>query len=315
MKTAMPEPHPVPPLQQRAPAVLPPGHHVMRVVEPWPVLVERINRRLDDLLPVVPRPGLRPNPLAPSMRHAVLGEGKRVRALLALQAGRELGADDAAAVDAGCAVELLHAASLVFDDLPAMDNAEFRRGQPATHVAHGEATAMLAAVSLIAQAFSVVGALTQLSADARCAMVDVLAFTIGSEGMAAGQQSDVATLPGTPDLHLVEQVGGQKTGSLFVAAVELGALAGQADAEQRARLRSYARHVGLAFQIADDLEDEGEDEGRDTYVGLLGRAGARALLHQHLDTAHGELLQPCGGLMQLTQALFAAHLAPQERVV
>lgn len=283
---------------------------------PWRARVAEIDRRLEQLLPVTgagaPHPAV--HPLAHAMRHAVLAPGKRVRALLALQAGRELGADAAAALDAGCAVELLHAASLVFDDLPAMDDAPLRRGQPSTHVAHGEATAMLAAVSLIAQAFSLVNGLAQLPAEARCAMVGVLASAIGSEGMAGGQQRDVAPPVGQTDLHWMEQVGEQKTGSLFVAAIELGALAGGADALQRARLRRYAQHVGVAFQIADDLTDEDEDAGRDTYVGLLGRGGALALLHEHLRGARAELLQPRGALMQLTQALFAAHLGPQEQV-
>lgn len=311
----MPETQLVPPLQRSAPAAVPAGQPPgPRGAEPWPALVAQVDQRLAALLPLAPRAGGRPDPLAPSMRHAVLGQGKRVRALLAMQAGRELGADAAAALDAGCAVELLHAASLVFDDLPAMDNAELRRGQPATHRVHGEATAMLAAVSLIAQAFALVSAQVQLPAEARCAMVDVLACTIGSQGMAAGQLRDVASLAGMCDLRHVEQVNEQKTGSLFVAAVELGALAGQADAAQRARLRSYAHHLGLAFQIADDLVDEDEDAGRDTYVGLLGRAGAQALLRKHLQAARAELLQPQGGLMHLTQALFAAHLGPQERV-
>ena len=282
-------------------------------MERWPAVVQRINHRLGCLLPLAPGGAASTPPLTASMRHAVLGPGKRVRALLAWQAGHELGAEDGAALDAGCAVEMLHAASLVIDDLPAMDDALLRRGQPATHVVHGEATAMLAAVSLIAQAFALVNGLEQLPAEARCAMVGVLADTVGSEGMAAGQLGDMTPLAGQADLHRVEQVGERKTGSLFVAAVELGALAGHADATQRARLRRYAQHVGLAFQIADDLLDEAEDAGRDTYVGLLGRTGAQALLRQHLQAARGELLQPRGGLMQLTQALFAAHLGPQER--
>lgn len=283
--------------------------------EAWPDMVGRINDRLAGLLPLAPGGAASPNPLIPSMRHALLGPGKRVRALLAWQAGRDLRADDGAALDAGCAVEMLHAASLVFDDLPAMDDAALRRGQPATHVVHGQATAMLAAVSLIAQAFGLVNGLGQLPAEARCAMVGVLAETVGSEGMAAGQLGDMTPLSCPADLRRLEQVGERKTGSLFVAAVELGALAGQADAAQRARLRRYAQHLGLAFQIADDLMDEDEDAGRDTCVGLLGRAGAQALLRQHLHAARGELLQPRGGLMQLTQALFAAHLGPQERGV
>ncbi|WP_052736201.1 polyprenyl synthetase family protein [Aquincola tertiaricarbonis] len=310
----MPETHLMPPQPRCAPAAAAPGPTAVGGAQPWPALVDRINQRLDELLPLVPHASSQPNPLAPAMRHAVLGMGKRVRALLALQAARELEADDAMALDAGCAIEMLHAASLVLDDLPAMDDAPLRRGQPATHLVFGEATAMLTAVSLIARAFALVGGLTQVSAEARCAMVAVLACTIGSEGMSAGQQCDVAPAPGRANLRLVEQVGEQKTGSLFVAAVELGALAGQASAAQRARLRSYAQHVGLAFQIADDLVDEDEDTGRDTYVGLLGRGGAQALLRKHVQAARGELLQPRGGLMQLTHALFAAHLGPQERM-
>lgn len=250
--------------------------------------------------------------LAQAMRYALLGPGKRVRALLALAAGHEAGAPREVALALGCAVEMLHAASLVVDDLPAMDDAAQRRGRAATHRVHGEAVAMLAAIGLIAQAFAVVGGLASVPPAARAAMVQALARAIGAEGLCGGQLGDLAGAAGG-GLDALHHVGRRKTGALFVAAVELGALAGGAGGPRRAQLVGCAQHVGLAFQVCDDLADAGEDDGRPTYVSVLGRGGAQAVLRQHVDAARAQLGADGGALDRLVLALFAAPLGPAAR--
>jgi geranylgeranyl diphosphate synthase, type II len=269
-------------------------------------LVEAVHHRLGTLLPL-PHGGA--DPLCDAMRHALLGPGKRVRAVLTVLAGRELGGPDASVLAAGCALEMLHAASLVVDDLPAMDDAQLRRGRAATHVAHGEALATLAAIGLIARAFGVVSGLTELNGQARSAMAASLARAIGPEGLCGGQMGDLDAGPSMLQIDTLNQIGNRKTAVLFVAAVELAGAAAGASAARLARLRLYAQHLGLAFQICDDLADDGEDGARPTYVRLLGRSGAEALLRQHVDSARAQLSQARGPLGRLLDVVFERHLA------
>lgn len=277
--------------------------------EPWsrPLpdagVVQAIDAHLATLLPDAA------DPLVQAMRYALLGPGKRVRALLALAAGRETGASHEVALQIGCALEMLHAASLVVDDLPAMDDAEQRRGRAATHRVHGEAVALLAAIGLIAQAFAVVGALAAVPGAARAAMVRTLARAIGAEGLCGGQLGDLRAGPAGGSLQALHHIGRRKTGALFVAAVELNALAAGAGGQRLAQLHGYAHHLGLAFQVCDDLADAGEDDGRATYVSVLGRRGAQAALRQHVEAARGHVGADGGPLDRLVLALFAPHLA------
>ncbi len=245
----------------------------------------------DDRLMVAPR-------LEAAMAHGVLGNGKRLRALLVYAAGRAMGAEDEDLDPAAAAIELIHAYSLVHDDLPAMDDDDLRRGRPTVHRAFDEASAILAGDALQTLAF-------ELLADAGhsrlAAMVRTLAGASGRDGMAAGQALDLQTLGDSLDVETLANVHRHKTGALIRAAVRLGGLAGACESDPRlVALDDYGAAIGLAFQIQDDILDvvgdtqtlgkaSGADAARDkpTYPSLLGLDGARAktqgLLEQALD--------------------------------
>ena len=255
---------------------------------------------LDDLQGTEPR-------LLAAMRHAVLLGGKRMRPLLAYASGHACGADDASLDAPAAAVELVHAYSLVHDDLPAMDDDALRRGQPTVHVAFDEATAILAGDALQALAFSVL-ARAQLPDARRVAMLAELASASGAGGMCGGQAHDLAATGGaTIALDALERLHAMKTGALLRAAVRLGAIAADAGAATRAALDAYADALGLAFQIRDDLLDiegdsatlgktAGKDVAQDkaTFPALLGVDASRARLRQ-LAQAMQDALAACGG--------------------
>ncbi len=246
---------------------------------------------LDRFLPAA---DAEPGPLVAAMRYAVLGGGKRIRMLLAWAAADAVGAEPERADPAAAAVELIHAYSLVHDDLPAMDDDALRRGRPSCHVAFGEATAILAGDALQALAFEVLATDDVLAARPLrlLEMVVRLGRACGSSGMAGGQAVDLAAVGRQLDLDALAAMHRMKTGALIRAAVTLGALAaGADDPAVLAALDRHADHVGLAFQIRDDLLDvegetesigkrQGADAERDkpTYVSLLGLDGARAAL-------------------------------------
>jgi farnesyl diphosphate synthase/geranylgeranyl diphosphate synthase type II len=221
-----------------------------------------------------------------AMRHGVLVGGKRLRPVLVYAAGSALGAADDALDAPAMAIELIHAYSLVHDDLPAMDDDDLRRGQPTVHRAYDEATAILAGDALQALAFEVLAR----SAQPRLpAMIRTLAEAAGRDGMVAGQALDLAAVGGHPDVAALAAMHGHKTGALIRAAVRLGGLAAVAEEDPRlAALDDYARAIGLAFQIHDDVLDvtgdaatlgkaTGADAARDkpTYPTLMGLDGAR----------------------------------------
>jgi len=230
--------------------------------------------------------------LGEAMRHAVLLGGKRMRPLLAYAAGTAFGADDATLDAPAAAIELVHAYSLVHDDLPAMDDDALRRGQPTVHVAFDEATAILAGDALQSLAFA-------LLADAACddarrvALLRELAVASGAGGMCGGQALDLAATgqgAGTT-IAALEQLHALKTGALIRAAVRMGAIAAGAGPDDRQRLDAYADALGLAFQIRDDLLDvegesatlgktAGKDAAQDkaTFPALIGRDASRARL-------------------------------------
>ena len=245
-------------------------------------LADSIDARMRDLLPP-PMPSHR---LDVAIRHALLGPGKRLRPMLALLVARTLGLDDAAVMDAACALEMLHTASLILDDLPCMDDADLRRGRPASHVAHGEDVAILAAVSLISRAFGVVAGASAIPAAVRAEMGKVLADACGQCGLSAGQVGDLHGEGGARSVNDLERINHLKTGMLFQAAVDIAlaaATVGTATAgtAARANLRRFAHVFGIAFQLLDDLRDAppdardaGEDVGKVTLVALMGRDAA-----------------------------------------
>ncbi len=242
----------------------------------------------------LPGADVQPARLHQAMRYAVLNGGKRLRPLLVYLTGATVGAQEAALDAPACAVEFIHAYSLVHDDLPAMDDDGLRRGQPTCHVAFDEATAILAGDALQTLAFHTLATAGELHAEQRLAMVQTLAHASGSRGMAGGQAIDMAAVGQELTLAQLENMHIHKTGALIAAAVHMGVLASpQVDATIVERLAHYARCIGLAFQIHDDILDEisdtaslGKPQGADrarnkpTYPALLGLAGARDMAQE-----------------------------------
>jgi len=253
-------------------------------------LIVRAEQALGSVLPAENRPPLE---LHRAMRYAVLGGGKRLRPLLVYAAGHALGVDGPQLDAPACAVELIHAYSLVHDDLPAMDDDAMRRGRPTCHVVFGEAMAILAGDALQALAFEILAHDVHAGVDAaRCVdMLRVLGRACGAEGMAGGQALDLAAVGRKLSLDELEHMHACKTGALIRTAVRLGALAAGAEANALEALDRYAYAVGLAFQVRDDILDvEGESAvigktaGKDaaadkpTFPSIIGLAASRARL-------------------------------------
>ncbi|MFZ1640759.1 MAG: (2E,6E)-farnesyl diphosphate synthase [Candidatus Contendobacter sp.] len=261
---------------------------------------------LDQRLPAA---DLHPDALHQAMRYAVLGGGKRIRPVLVYLSGAAVGAAPEALDGPACAVEFIHAYSLIHDDLPAMDDDDLRHGQPSCHKAFGEALAILAGDALQALAFQVLGQDSAMVADPtlRLRMLGVLAQAAGSRGMVGGQAIDLAAVGRELTLAELENMHIHKTGALIRASVLLGALSQPAvEPAVLERLDRYAKCIGLAFQIRDDILDVigdtatlGKPQGADralnkpTYPALLGLDGAR----EHARELRGEALaslQPLG---------------------
>jgi geranylgeranyl diphosphate synthase type II len=243
-----------------------------------------------------------PPRLAAAMQYAVLGGGKRLRPLLAYAAAQAVGGDTRAADIPACAVELIHAYSLIHDDLPAMDDDVLRRGKPTCHIEFDEATAILAGDALQALAFELLSSTAAFADGLRVKMLRELAVASGWQGMVGGQALDIAATGAPLAEGALSRMHSLKTGALITAAVVLGALSTSlATAEQVESLRLFARHAGLAFQIQDDILDveastaaTGKEQGKDarqhkaTYTSVLGLEGAKqrlALVADQADTA------------------------------
>ncbi len=258
----------------------------------------------DALLPVPDDTSAR---LVEAMRYAAIGGGKRVRPLLVVSTASLFGVGRDHALRAGAAIEAIHVYSLIHDDLPCMDNDDLRHGKPTVHKVFDEATAVLAGDALHALAFEILAhADTSTDPFTRSELIATLGMASGMHGMAGGQMMDmVADEEGVSyDLRTITRLQQLKTGALLAASVEMGAILGKVAPQGRAPLRAYARDIGLAFQIADDLLDvEGdaavagkalrkdEVQGKQTFVTLMGvdkaREQARALVNQaigHLGT-------------------------------
>jgi len=268
------------------------------------VIQERVEGALDRLLPPV---DLIPQSLHESMRYSVLGGGKRVRPLLAFAAGETVGAGAGRVERVACAVECIHAYSLVHDDLPCMDDDVLRRGKPTVHVQFGEATALLAGDSLQALAFQLITDVPLADrAEQQVEMVRLLAHACGSRGMAGGQAIDLDAVGKQLELPQLEHMHVHKTGALIRASVMLGAYCGAGTAQQLDAMDHYAKAVGLAFQVVDDILDceaptatlgktAGKDaaQGKPTYVSLMGLQRARDFAQELRDRAVAAL-KPLG---------------------
>lgn len=290
-------------------------------MRPMPLTSDEFDRRLDavaaateaHLMARLAEPAkagelARPARLLAAMRHAATG-GKRIRPFLVVETAALFGIAEKAALPAGAAFECVHCYSLVHDDLPAMDDDDLRRGRPTAHRAFDEATAILAGDALLTLAFEL---LTDLQADAetRIALVALLARASGIGGMAGGQMLDLEAegrfatdhRPLSLSIAQIERLQGMKTGALLAACCKAGAILGRASDSERRALADYARALGLAFQIADDLLDAEGDEkslgkaaakdaarGKATLVSMLGVQGARKRLADLVKEAEAAL--------------------------
>ena len=245
-----------------------------------------VEQALDQLLPIPDGPEAR---LSEAMRYAVLGGGKRMRAFLVIEGAMLFHVDRAQAARVAASVEMMHAYSLVHDDLPAMDDDDLRRGKPSTHRAFDEATAILAGDALQARAFEVLAEPdTHPLAEARCELVCALGMASGARGMAGGQMIDMLADGAAFGEAQIIRLQALKTGRLIQYSAEAGAMLGRASVTQRHLLAGYGRDLGAAFQIADDLLDAvgttaeiGKTAGKDaatgkaTLVGVMGLERAR----------------------------------------
>lgn len=260
-------------------------------------LRQRIERRLTELLPECIEGQ---SMLSDAVAHSVTAPGKRLRPLLAVATALDLGGDVDAAIDGGCAIEMIHAASLILDDMPSMDDAHMRRGRPATHVSYGEDVALLAVVAVLSRAFELVTETESLSAEQRLRSVRALTKATGSLGLVGGQFADLRGGRGPRSEADVARVNALKTGSLFHAAVEIGAIGSGAAPDVRAELEAFARELGLAFQLLDDLldggtsasaigKDIGKDKGKSTIVSMIGRSSTGQEIERHMEKALGHV--------------------------
>ena len=261
-----------------------------------------VDKALDHWLP---GESLLPLSLHQAMRYSVFAGGKRLRPILMIAASEAVGGCAQQVMHAACAMEMIHTYSLVHDDLPAMDDDDFRRGRPTNHKVYGEATAVLAGDALLTEAF-------RLLADAEAnrsvppatalRVIELIARYAGSQGMVGGQVVDMESEGKEIDFPTLEYIHTHKTGGLILASVQVGALLGGGDEEQFAALTRFGGAAGLAFQIADDIldvvgdqtelgKDIGSDQarGKATYPALLGIAEARQRADELCDIAVGAL--------------------------
>jgi geranylgeranyl diphosphate synthase, type II len=220
-----------------------------------------------------------------AMRYSVLGGGKRIRPFLTLEFCRLYGGSDEAALPFACAIEMIHTYSLIHDDLPCMDNDDYRRGQLTSHKKFGEANALLAGDALLTYAFEVTVSNKAVSPDTALKAVRILAVNAGTEGMVGGQQLDLLGEHESFDYDMLLRMNSLKTGRLIRAACLLGCLAaGQKDTS---KALYYAERIGLAFQITDDILDDGEEDNKTTFLTFMSRDKAR-------QTAERLTFEACG---------------------
>ncbi|WP_067705034.1 MULTISPECIES: polyprenyl synthetase family protein [unclassified Erwinia] len=254
-------------------------------------LREALERRLDSLLPA----GGERDRVRAAMREGTLTPGKRMRPLLLLLAACDLGCDKShpGLLDLACAVEMIHAASLILDDIPCMDNALLRRGRATIHRQFGEDVAVLAAVALLSSAFGTVAAAEGLSGNCRAQAVAELSAAVGLQGLVQGQFQDLKEGGACRSSEAIATTNDLKTSMLFDATIQMAALAADAPPVVRQKLRGFAQDLGQAFQLLDDLADShsgsgkdlNQDAGKSTLVALLGAEEVHRRLQNHLHSA------------------------------
>ncbi|GLK50624.1 MAG: farnesyl-diphosphate synthase [Oceanicaulis sp.] len=265
---------------------------------------DRVTVALDALLPRAEGPEAHLNS---AMRYAALGPGKRLRPFLAVEAGRLVNADERGVLRAACALECIHAYSLIHDDLPCMDDDDMRRGRPTVHKAYDEATAVLAGDALQAAAFEILAHPdTHQRGSVRSRLVERLARASGPYGMVGGQMIDIRAETEQFDISVVTRMHRMKTGALINYAVEIGTILREVEDHIRRALEGFAHDLGLAYQITDDLLDATGDQaemgkaagkdagqGKATFVTILGVEGARDR-SRHLAAQAKDHLEPFG---------------------
>ena len=269
-------------------------------------VAESVEARLDALLP---KPSGHQSVIFEAARYAALGGGKRLRPFLTVETARMLGGPMDAALTVGCALECLHVYSLVHDDLPCMDDDDLRRGKPTVHRAYDEAIGVLAGDALLTRSFGIL-ADADLPAEVRVKLVSELAMSGGMSGMIGGQVVDITVAEGERDEALITQLQAMKTGALIDYAVRAGGYVAGASDTELAALSAYARDMGLAFQIQDDILDvtgdaetvgkavgKDADLGKATFVSILGLNGARQRAKALGDQAKN-YLEPWGASAQ-----------------
>lgn len=246
-----------------------------------------IEENLSALVPLIPCPY---QELFAAARYSLLAGGKRVRPLLTIITAEMLGKDFKKAMIPACTLEMIHTYSLIHDDLPCMDDDDFRRGKPSLHKAVDEGLAVLTGDYLLTSAFDILANIDCLTADQKLALISVLAKKSGAEGMIGGQVMDISSDDTKIDLSRLQEIHMRKTGMLIAASLEFGAIIAEATREVQASLKEFGLKLGLAFQIIDDIldvtashEKHGRDQasdlinGKTTYVSLLGLDGSKQL--------------------------------------
>lgn len=260
----------------------------------------RIQQALERLVPPEDEP---PQSLHKSMRYSLFAGGKRVRPILAIAAAEACGGDTSGLDDAACALELIHTYSLIHDDLPALDNDDLRRGRPTNHKVFGEAMAILAGDGLLTLSFQVLAQCRQIDAARRVRLIGEVAAAAGTvNGMIGGQVFDIEGEGQPATTQLLDAIHRAKTGALLCASVRLGAIWAGAGEEQLETLSRYGSHIGLAFQIVDDIldvtqtpEQLGKTPGKDarqekiTFPAVYGLDNSKAMAQRQLTQAHSAL--------------------------
>jgi geranylgeranyl diphosphate synthase type II len=233
--------------------------------------------------------------LLEATRYSLLAGGKRIRPLLVLATATALGGSEDLALDPACAVEMIHTYSLIHDDLPCMDNDDFRRGKPSLHKAFTEGHAVLTGDYLLTYAFEIIANGAGLQAHQKIELVNVIAKNAGAEGMIGGQIMDIESQQKAIDLHFLQDVHRRKTGALITACIECGVIIANGSPADREILKSFGQKIGLAFQIIDDVLDVTSNKNSDiknhktTYATLLGLSEAQELAFEYYQAAMEQL--------------------------
>lgn len=252
----------------------------------------------EELSRLIPEKLVPYNSLFQAARYSLLGGGKRLRPVLALATAEALGGSSNTALRAACALEMIHTYSLIHDDLPCMDNDDFRRGKPSLHKVYPEGHAVLTGDFLLTHAFTVVANDSNLTPEQRLELIKVLAAQSGEAGMIGGQIMDIAAEEQDVSLELLQEIHQLKTGAMIVASLEFGAIIASASLQDRSVLKQFGKDIGLAFQVVDDVLDvtnskakHGKEiasdqiNGKTTYVSLLGLQKSKDYARELTDRA------------------------------